>query len=1086
MKTILMCTLLFLAGLGISYAQNITVKGNIKDQSGTNLPDVNILVKGTTNGVVSDISGNFSIKVSSGAVLVFSSIGYDTKEVKPEGRTEINVVLQSQFVDMGEVVVTALGIKREKKSLGYSMQEINSEELSENKDVNFINSLNSKVAGVQINKSNSGAGSTTRIVIRGENSLANDNQPLFVVDGVPINNYTTPSVTTSSSSGAQEVDYGNGAGDINPDDISSVSVLKGANAAALYGSRAANGVILITTKSGKSQKKGIGVSVNSSVTFEDFLVMPKFQNLFGQGSKGKYSFVDGLGNGLEDGVDESWGPAFSEFDKLPQFDSPSTDVNGNPVRAGDIKSRITGYDASGKPIYTSVTPTEWRAYNDNVKDFFETGITQSHNIAITGANDKGNFRLSFTNLDNDDIIPNVDLKRNTLSLNTGYNFTPKLSVKASTSYINSKSGNRPSNGYGPENPMYLFAWYGRSINTASFKSNYWQKGQEGKEQFTYNIWHENPYFNMYENTNSFNKNRFLGNIVLNYQITDKLNLMARTGIDWFADNRESKRAYSSKRFPKGMFREDNVFFKEQNSDILLTYSTILTTDINLSVSLGANHMSQKNNFTSVIANELSIPAVYTLANSSVPLVASQYDTEKEINSIYGLANISYKDMLFLELTSRNDWSSTLPEDNNSYFYPSVSLSGVISEMVQLPEIIDFAKFRLGYAEVGNDTEPYRLRSIYKYTTPYGSNYGLTDDNTIANADLKPEKQQSYEIGADISLFKGRIGLDITYYDNKNKNQIIKLPIAAASGYNFRYVNAGEIRNFGIEAMLNLQPVKTKDFVWDLSLNYSKNDNEVVSISEGMEKYVYNFSTPYSSDGAMVYAIAKKGGKLGEMYGTGFKKVEVDGKTRTVYEAGLPVQDSELRKLGNYNPDFILGISNSFRYKNFKMNVVFDWRSGGEIVSRFYSIASRTGVLDHTLLGRAPKADGTFEDGVVGDGVKWDASANKYVENDVKVSSQTYHKATYRRVNEESAVFDASFVKLREVSLSYTMPKKWLNKLPINDLTFSIIGRNLALWTEQDYVDPETGSYENEKFMPGVEEMSYPSTRSIGFNVSFKF
>ncbi|MCT4644783.1 MAG: SusC/RagA family TonB-linked outer membrane protein [Carboxylicivirga sp.] len=1079
MKKVALLLCCFMASVML-YAQEHMVSGMITGPDGLPVPGVNVLEKGTTNGTISNMDGVYQIKVRPDGILVFSSIGLSTAEVAVKNQSQIDVTLQDEIQNVKEVVITALGIKRKKKALGYSIQGVQGEDIAENKDPNLLNSLNGKVAGVQITQGNSGVGSSSKMVIRGENSLANDNQPLFVVDGVPVNNYTTPSVTTSASTGAQEVDYGNGAADINPDDIESISVLKGANAAALYGSRAANGVVLITTKTGKVGKKGIGVSVNSSTTFESFLVMPPFQNEFGQGSKGEYSFQDGLGSGTQDDVDESWGPAFADFDKLPQFDSPSVDINGNPVRAGDYPLRIMGYTTDGKPQYTPITPTDWKAHPDNVEDFFDTGKTFTNNIALYGSNDKGDFRLSYTNLTSEGIIPNVNLDRNNVSVNAGYKLTNKISVKASMSYIHSKSDNRPAMGYGPENPMYLFAWYGRSLNTASFE-DYWIPGYEGVQQYTYNIWHENPYFNMYENTNAFDKNRMLGNVVLNYQITNNLSLMLRSGVDWFFDNRVSKRAYSTKRFPKGMFREDDVFFKERNSDFLLTYTKALNENWGISVSAGGNRMDQMSTFTSVTANELAQPGEYYLANSAVPLVSSQYDTKKRINSLYGLAQISFNEYLFVDITARNDWSSTLPDGNNSYFYPSVSLSGVVSDMMQMPSWISFAKLRLGYAEVGNDTDPYRLRSIYKFTDQYASRYGLTDSEIIANADLKPERQRSYEAGVDLALFNGRIGLDLTYYQNNNKNQIIQLPIASSSGYSYRVVNAGEIRNSGIEAMLNIQPVKTNNFNWDVTFNFAKNKGEVLSIADDLDEYIYNWSSPYDNDDAKVYAIARKGQTLGDIYGTGFKQVEVNGKMRTVYENGLPVADPNIKKLGNYNPDFMLGISNSFAYKRLKLHVLFDWRQGGEIVSRFYSIASRTGVLDHTLLGRTNGADG-----VIGDGVRWDADQQGYVENDVKVTSQTYHKGTYRRIHEESALFDASFVKLRELSLSYSFNDKLWGDLPLHDVKLSLVGRNLAIWTEQDYFDPETGSYENESYMPGVEEMSYPSTKSIGFNLSLKF
>ncbi len=570
------------------YAQERTIEGKVVDDETNPIPGVNVLVKGTTQGTITDIEGQYRLSAGEEAeALVFSFVGYETQEVPIGSQSVIDVNLAVDDQQLSEVVVTALGVERETKALGYAVEEVQGEAITQARETNLVNSLSGRVAGVNVTGASTTVGGSARITIRGESSLdINKNQPLFIVDGVPINN----NVVGSSGSGNLETDYGNGAGEINPDDVESISILKGPNAAALYGSRAANGVILITTKSGKGAN-GLGVSVNSTATFETPLRLPDWQDTYGQGIQGQFSFVNGSGAGIADGVDESWGPRL-DGQLIPQFDSPR---NVDGFRGGDINVAPDG---------STITPTPWQSQPDNVSGFFETGLTLSNNVAVSGGNESGNFRLSYTNLDQTGMLPNTDLTRNTMLFSGSYKLSSKLKADAMVNYIRSRSDNRPSISYGTESLMYLWVWYGRQINTDNLR-NYWQPGLEGQQQFNYNYnYHDNPYFTMYENTNGQAKDRMLGNVSLTYDFADNLSLMVRSGTDFYRELRDRKRAYSTQRFPFGMYREDNIFFEERNTDFLLSYNPAINDVWNLGFSFGGNRMDQTYEYNELVAPQL--------------------------------------------------------------------------------------------------------------------------------------------------------------------------------------------------------------------------------------------------------------------------------------------------------------------------------------------------------------------------------------------------------------------------------------------------------------------------------------------------
>ena len=1052
--------------LNFSFAQQARVTGKVSDVNNEPLPGATVLVKGTSRGTVTDVDGTYAIPASSGETLVFSFVGFETKEFAVGASSIINITL-SEGVALNEVVVTALGVERETKALGYSVQAVDGSQFTEARETNVINSLSGRVAGVQITNSSSGIGGSTRVTIRGESSLnINANQPLFVVDGVPISN----NIVGSSGRGNQETDYGNAAGEINPDDVASMTVLKGPAAAALYGSRAANGAILITTKSGKG-KKGLGVTVNSNTTFDTILRLPQWQDKYGQGNNGQFSFVNGAGSGVADGVDESWGPELDKGTLIPQFDSPRS-VPG--FRGGDLNA----------PAGSTITPTPWVSQPNNINDFFQTGVTLSNNFALEGANEKSNIRLSWTNLDQKGTIPNTDLKRNTIAMNGGINVTDKLTVNSAINYQRTESGNRPSISYGTESLMYLWIWYGRQVNTRSLR-NYWMPGLEGIQQFNYNYnYHDNPYFNVYENTNGQAKDRIFGNIMATYKFSPKLTLMVRTGLDTYNELRDRKRAFSTQRFPKGSYREDDLFFSEQNSDFLLTYSETTKPTWSYSVAVGGNAMRQDNRYVETVAPQLLIPGIYNFTNTAVNLQVNQFTSEKRINSLYGFGQIGYKNVLFLDVTGRNDWSSTLPVSNNSYFYPSATLSAVVSDMITLPKAISFLKLRGAYAEVGNDTDPYALSNVYNTAVAWGSIQAKAESNRLSNADLKPERTASFETGIDVRFMDGRIGLDFTYFDNRTRNQIIPIELDIATGYASRIINAGQIQNKGIEVVLSGNPVRSANgFNWNFMANFTRTRGYVLELTEGLTTY-----TLTGRNGANIQA--RIGERMGNIYGAGFARVEDPASPyfgQIIHNtSGTPITSPTLKNQGNYNPDWMLGLQNNFSYKGISLGFLFDYRHGGIVVSRTKTIGSTSGQLAETLLGRENGYDLTQPgNGIISEGVIRNADGS-FTPNTIKITSRNWHNRYYERNNVEAAKYDATFLKLREVTIGYTIPKSILGKMPIQDVKISLVARNLALWTENPHFDPETMAMGGGTLIPGVEDMAFPSTRNIGFNLNVKF
>lgn len=1008
-------------------AQTKSISGKVTDSSGFPLIGTTVLVKGTKNATVADSNGNYAIKTEKGSTLVFSFMGFLTKEILVNNQENENVILQDDSVTLGEVVVTALGIKRDKRALGYASQELKSDDINKVNSTNFVSNLTGKVSGVQITGSGNGITSSSRITIRGDKSLnINNNGPLFIVDGIPINNNVYGVGSSATTQEDLPTDYGNGASEINQENIESVNVLKGAAASALYGSRAANGVIVITTKSGK-KNKGLGISISSSFMTSEALRLPEIQGVYGAGSKQIY----------DPGSDTNLGPRFDSGISILQ--------NGSP-----------GY-STGEG---QVLPFQFRY---DLNDFFRKGNSISNSVSLSGSDEKTNFRLSYGKTTNEDIVPNSDLKRENISLNLNYSISDKWKLNTVATYTKSVSDNTPVTGYGSQGIMYNLLWNHTNVDLDWLKDYWIIKDVKQNSMFS---WGDNPFKIAYENINAFKKGRLFGNISSTYEIDKNLSLMARIGMDNSNDFRWSRRPIGSSRYASGMYREQTIAFTEYNADMLLTYDRTFG-DFSTKFSVGANRMNQFTSESKIEGQGISIPGIYNLQNINVTPIQSRNIYKKRINSTYGMANIGYKNYLYLDLTARNDWSSTLPANNNSYFYPSASLSIIPTSLFEMNENIDFLKVRLNAASVGNDTDPYRLVKTYDNGALAGT---LTNPSAILNSNLKPEIATSYEAGIEAQFFKKRISVDASYYINNSKNQIVGLDISQTTGYTSNVINAGKIQNKGIEIGLGITPVKTTAIEWSLNANFSSNRGTVKELSEGISNYII----AQGPNGGTIEA--RVGERMGDIYGLGYLR---SPDNQIVHDAsGSPILDNKIKKIGNYNPDWMLGLSTNLRYKNFNFNALFDIRKGGEIYSMTNSIGIESGILALSLPGR--------ETGIIGKGVVQNPDGS-YSPNTTTVSAETwYYGNAYRRENTESNTFDASYVKLREVSINYSFPNKWIKAAKIQNMSIGLVGNNLALWTKVPNIDPETQAISGGTLLPGFEVLQFPSSRNYGvkLNVSF--
>ena len=1054
---------MFLAAMflmvGTALAQT-KVNGTVVSQE-DNQPviGVSVLVVGTNIGTVTDSNGAFSLTVPEGkSQLRFTYVGMETLEVS--ARPNMRIVLRNGDTNLDEIVVTAMGISREKKALGYAVSEVNGDELIKSRGglSNPVNALQGKVAGLQISSGAGSMGGSSKVLIRGNNSLSGSNQPLFVVDGVPLEGKDFN--TTDTQRGGGGYDYGNLIQDLNPDDIESLSVLKGAAASALYGSRASNGVIMITTK--KAQKQvGLGVEFSSTVGIERVTKLPKLQSEYGGGygymaNDGYDDFGEVTINGQtyitpDYGMDESWGPKLDGRQVLSWYDLAKWEANG----------RV------GNP-----TTSAWSAPSHDYEDFFETGVSFTNNVAISKVYDNSAFRISYTNTSLDGYLPNSSMYKNILNVN-GNIMSPdkKLNVFTSVNYFNSRAKGRQDTGYGDNNIMVKFTQWGqRQLDMNELKDMY--KYPDGT-QATWNrndvddptpAYHNNQYWSRYMNYQNDTRNRIYGNVGVSYQILPQLKAQYKVNLDFFVDKQYERNAVGSQEESKYMEISRQQY--EINHEFMLMYNQIFG-DYSLTANVGANIM--KNHYEYVYGETvggLAIPEFYNLANSLTQAAAYNYRREKSINSLFADVTFGWKNMLYLEGTIRGDKSSTLPKDNNTYVYPSVTGSFVFSELLkEKAPWLSFGKVRLGFAKVGNDTDPYQLYNIFSmYTNIDSTTPGYRLPNTMQNPNLKPESTTSWEAGLEMNFFNNRLGFDVTYYQTNTKDEILPLSVSGTTGYIYKYVNSGEIENKGIEFGIHATPVKTRDFEWNTNLTLAHNKNKVKSLADGVDYYRIT-SAPFQ---------VEIGAKVGEEYGVimGTNYVYDDNGNKLVDDYGLYIASDGNEVIGHIFPDFTGGWTNTFRYKNFDLSFQLDFSKGGKYYSTTYLWGMYCGMFEETA------ANNVRETGIVSDGYTLDGTKNTTV-----VPARDYYENFYSGPAAQN-LLKSDYIKLREVSLGYTfnLNPAWF----IKSLRLSAYGRNLAVWgPDVKHFDPEmivTGSGN----IQGIEGGATPMVSTYGLTVNLKF
>ena len=1019
--------------------QNAKVTGTVEDALGP-VAGASVVIKGTTNGTMTDMDGNFTLDgVKNGDIIQISFIGYATQEIPYAGQASLSVHLEEDTQKLDEVVVTALGMKRDKKALGYAMQELKGDELLSSREPNLANSLSGKVSGLQIVRSSNGVGGSSKIVLRGNSSLTGSNQPLIVVDGTPMDNFTGGVDDVWGNSGA---DMGNGLSDINPEDIESMTVLKGASAAALYGSRAGNGVILITTKSGR-KNEGLGITVNAGITAESIFLKPDMQNSFGQGSVGVYDNQSRL----------SWGPK-AEGQTV-------TDWLGRQV-----------------PLQTY----------DNIDAFFHTGTSFNEGVSFQQNINGTSVFASINRSDDAGITPESKLNKTnvTLRATTFLDKTEKWKVDAKVNYINMNAHNRPIQGVNPSNAFNTIYGLPRSLNVKEFKSSVDEEGNM--------IWwdasknpQENPYWVTKYRQNNDTRNRLLGNVSLKYAPTNWFDIELRGGTDYYTTTKNEKVYAGGNTSPRGLYNEGSETFYENNYSFLATARKDNLLDrLGGFVTFGGNLMMQQRTKMNASAGELLVPDLFSLNNGiNKPTVTSEL-IRRKMNSLYASLQLNWDGYLFLDVTARNDWSSTMSKDNRSYFYPSVSLSGVISDMLpkiggNMPEWFTFAKVRASYAEVGNDLDPYQLYNNYTVGKDENGNTTAAPGQILFDSSVRSELIKSWEAGLDVRFLQNRLGLDFAWYKTNATRQLLNLPLDPFAGYSSRKVNAGNIQNEGLEISLNgaiFQSPDVQGFNWNATAQFSLNRNKIIDLYPGVT--LYDIKTLDA-----IQIVAAQGSYYGDIYGQTFLRVtDKDsphyGKV-IVGDDGLPLISAEKSKVGNQSPDWMLGLTNSFSYKGFNLSFLVDFRIGGDIYS---ATASNLFVRGN--------AAGTVVNGERQDFVVLNTVVRKdggYVENNVPVTHQNYWERIGSTGNyglPEVFTYDATNIRLRNITLGYTFNRAMLKKTPFLRLNLSATCNNVwMIHYNLPGIDPESVSATNTN-ATGFENGAAPTSRSFTFNVTVGF
>lgn len=954
-----------------------------------------------------------------------------------------------------EVVVTALGIKRQDRSLGYVAETIKSEEILKTQNNNWSQALEGKVAGLKIQTAGAGPLGSSLIKLRGDISMnADQNNALIVVDGVPLNNNTTGTGFSAYGAGSKAdlpIDYGNGINTINPDDIESITILKGSTASALYGSRGAGGAVMITTKSGKSKNGKVQVSLNSYSSYDTVLRWPDYQYEYGQGTMQKntagnyyYSY-----QASEDGVNT--GSTSSAFG--PKFNGQYY-FQYDPATEGQSAVRQL-----------------WRPYKDNIKGFWQTGTTFSNNVSVEASNENTSFRSSLTYLKNEWMMPNTGFDRFNAAFSVDHKLNEKLKIGIKLNYNKTKSDNLPATGYSNQSISYFMIFQNPNVDL-SWYAPIWKSGKEQVDQIhPFSSFIDNPYLIAYEMLNGVDKNFITGNVNLNYKITKNFDVMLRSGMELTNELRTQKRPWSSANYLQGMYREQHIRLMDLNNDVLFSYRNKFN-DFDFTASVGGNIRYTEYTMNDYLAEGLLKPGLYTMPNGISTIVKFAKPNDKQVNSTYALASLGYKNVAFLDVTARNDWSSTLPQENRSYFYPSVGSSFIISDIFGLTsEKFNYWKLRASWSKVGNDTDPYMLIKYYNNSDFAGS---VESPSLYPNPGLRPNMITNIEGGMDFSILKNRISYTITAYQNNSKDQIVRIPTLWETGYSNRVINAGEVRNRGLEMTLNTYPVKNQNFSWSVNANWAMNRNEIISLPQEFNGEPYTMA----SVGGAVYYNASVGGSLGDMYGYGLM-YSPDGQV-IFGSDGLTAKPTKMKKIGNAYPKWRAGLQNEFRYKNLTLSFSFDGQYGGMAYSQSHHKMTEQGKLGHTLAGR-DNPGGL----IIGQGVVQNADGT-FSANTKGVLASAYYADYYRRANVETNTFDTSFIKLRDARIAYSFPKTVTQQLKITDLTLALFGRNLWMWTKFPLFDPEAATLNDNQITPGVEMGQLPTARTVGIQLNVKF
>ncbi|HXT17023.1 MAG TPA: SusC/RagA family TonB-linked outer membrane protein [Gemmatimonadaceae bacterium] len=1041
--------------------QGTTISGRVTSESAAPLPSVSVSIPSMSAGALTDANGRYSFTLPGNRIagqtvtLTARRIGFEPKSttIRLAGTSITHdFMLSAAAMELQGIVVTALGQEKEKSQLGTAVQTVSNSDLTQTKAQSIVDQLEGKVAGVQITGTGTPGGSSY-ISIRGANSITGDNTPLFIVDGVPVSHIDHG----ASANGGW--DFGSAINDINQDDIESMTVLKGPNAAALYGSRAANGVILITTKTGRNSGGRMRVDANSFYTWDNPSRLPTYQNQYGQGAGGEFLYVDGLGDGVNDGADQSWGP---------QLDGRTSGCI--------FKPKTTTYDTSVPcKQFDAVDGGPWVAHPDNVASFFQTAHTASATIAVSGGTDRANARLSAGTDNNSSIIPGTYLQKTNALLTGTLQVTDRLSADATVNYIRNGGRNRPGQGYS-NSILESFVWFGRQVNLSELKQN-WQassalnNGPDGREYNWNYDFHNNPYFLMYGNPENDTRDRLLGNVSATYKITDWLNLTGRTGSDWYrlniAQDWSPADITGAPVNPSynGGFALSNEYNNETNSEALLTANKTYN-KLALNGTFGGNIRKETYNWTQVSTQGISAPGIYNVSNAAIALANSQTDRRRQVNSAYGSASFTYNSWWTVEGTARNDWSSTLPKGQNSYFYPSVNTSLVLSDL--FPSIanhgISYFKLRGALAQVGNDASPYQLRTVYTgVSSQFKGQPQFTLSDQIANASLKPELTRSSEGGVEIAFLHGRVDLDASYYDKNTRNQIFPVSISSATGFGAVVINAGRVKNEGAEAQLTVQALQMSNgFNWTTGFNFAKNASRVVTLYPGISRI--RLGNTWGVD-----VEAREGEPYGTLFGTAFARDSATGLILT--DGGLPQAGSK-KVMGNFQPEWVGAWNNSFVWKNWSLSGLIDIHKGGNIFSVTNQWGEYAGVLANSLQGREVDWN---KPGVVVHGI--DVNTGKL--NTDTVTSEEYFQNIYPSV--DPYIYNDTWVKLREVRLGYELSPRLANRLHANSMNIAIVGRNLHTWTKVPNIDPEV-AYSQDPGNQGQEYGSIPSARSIGVSV----